>query len=68
MKLGVLGLAGLLLLTGCGSSPSVEDQIKLIEYQNCLEALRQVPFDFNSADKAMDAQAFQIDICSVYRP
>ena len=68
MKLGVLGLAGLLLLTGCSSSPSVEVQIKLIEYQNCLEALRQVPFDFNSADKAMDAQAFQIDICSVYRP
>ena len=42
MKLTALGLASLLLLTGCSSSPSVEDQIKLIEYENCLIWEREV--------------------------
>jgi len=36
MKLGVLGILGLLLLTGCASSPSLEDQASLIEYEACL--------------------------------
>ena len=38
MKLTALGLASLLLLTGCSSSPSLtlEDQTKLIEYEKCL--------------------------------
>jgi hypothetical protein len=38
MKLGVLGILGLLLLTGCASAPTVslEDQAKLIEYEKCL--------------------------------
>jgi len=38
MKLVTLGLASLLLLTGCSSSPSLtmEDQVKLIEYEKCL--------------------------------
>ena len=36
MKLGVLGIIGLFLLTGCGSSTSSEGQVKLIEYENCL--------------------------------
>ena len=42
MKLATLGLASLLILTGCSSSPSVEDQIKLIEYENCLIWEREV--------------------------
>jgi hypothetical protein len=36
MKLGVLGILCLLLLTGCASSPSLEDQASLIEYEACL--------------------------------
>jgi hypothetical protein len=40
MKLGVLGLAGLLLLTGCSSSPSIEAQTKLVEYEKCLDNAR----------------------------
>ena len=38
MKLTALGLASLLLLTGCSSSPSLtlENQTKLIEYEKCL--------------------------------
>ena len=38
MKLGVLGILGLLLLTGCASAPTVslEDQVKLQEYEKCL--------------------------------
>ena len=42
MKLVTLGLASLFLLTGCSSSPSVEEQIKLIEYENCLIWEREV--------------------------
>ena len=37
MKLSVLGLAGLLLLTGCSSSLSLEEQTQLVEYEKCLD-------------------------------
>ena len=37
MKLVILGLSGVLLLSGCASSPSLRDQIKLVEFDNCLE-------------------------------
>jgi len=40
MKLGVLGLAGLILLSGCSSSPSIEAQTKLVEYEKCLDNAR----------------------------
>ena len=38
MKFAILGLSGVLLLSGCASSPSLtlEDQAKLIEYEKCL--------------------------------
>jgi hypothetical protein len=36
MKLAVLGLSGVLLLTGCASSPSLKEQASLIEYEACL--------------------------------
>ena len=42
MKQSVLVVMSLLLLTGCGSSPSIEDQVSLIEYENCLETQRNV--------------------------
>lgn len=38
MKLGVLGITGALLLTGCASSPSVSDEVKLLEYEKCISA------------------------------
>jgi type IV pilus biogenesis protein CpaD/CtpE len=37
MKRAVLGIVALLLLTGCASSPSLEDQTKLAEYEKCLD-------------------------------
>ena len=42
MKLAIIGLSGLLLLTGCASSPSLESQTKLIEYEKCLEHATEV--------------------------
>ncbi len=38
MKFGILGIFALLLLTGCSSEQSVtvENQVKLIEYEKCL--------------------------------
>jgi len=33
-------LALVLALSGCSSSPSIEEQTKLIEYENCLEQAR----------------------------
>jgi len=42
MKLGVLGIVGLLLLTGCASTPSIEEQVKLIQYEKCLDYEREV--------------------------
>jgi uncharacterized lipoprotein len=68
MKLGVLGILALLLLTGCSSSASIQDQVKLIEYENCLEALRQVPYDYLTADEAIKSQDFQVSLCTKYLP
>ena len=42
MKLAILGLSGVLLLSGCSSSPSLESQTKLIEYEKCLEHVTEV--------------------------
>ena len=42
MKLCAFGLAGLLLLTGCASSSSLEDQVLLIQYEKCLDYEREV--------------------------
>jgi hypothetical protein len=83
MKLGVLGLASLLLLTGCGSSPSAEDQIKVIEYENCLKMFIErsnvliqsrtsspiSPFGTNS-NYQYNFQDFEsvLENCASYRP
>ena len=37
MKLAIVGLSGVLFLSGCASTPSLEDQTKLAEYEKCLE-------------------------------
>lgn len=36
LPLASLALTAPLLLTGCASAPSLEDQTKLIEYEKCL--------------------------------
>lgn len=36
----LFGLALSAILTGCASSPSVENQVKLINYEQCLSAER----------------------------
>jgi hypothetical protein len=38
----VASLALVLALSGCASSPSVEEQTKLIEYQVCLESYERL--------------------------
>ena len=39
----IIGLIlGLFLLTGCASSPSLEEQASLIEYQACLEKQERI--------------------------
>lgn len=37
LPLALIALGLPLLLTGCASSPSLEDQTKLIEYEKCLQ-------------------------------
>jgi uncharacterized protein YcfL len=55
MKRGVLGIAALLLLAGCASSPSAEEQIKLLEnqtklleYEKCLDMNIEIWFEMAS--------------------
>jgi hypothetical protein len=38
MKFGALGLLTLFLLSSCATSPSLEDQTKLLEYEKCITA------------------------------
>jgi hypothetical protein len=63
MKLAILGLSGILLLSGCSSSPSVSDQVSLIEYEACLTKLEKVQ---QEARKILaDRQDFQDSLKSI---
>ncbi len=55
MKLAILGLSGVLLLSGCASSTSSEDQnkilesqTKLLEYEKCLDLNIKIWFEMAS--------------------
>jgi hypothetical protein len=63
MKLAIMGLSGALLLAGCASSPSLDDQIKLVEFDNCLEHLisEKVGDSFAPYENYLKA-------CEEYRP
>jgi hypothetical protein len=50
MKFGLLGIVGLLLLTGCSSSTvSQEQAVKLLEYEKCLEMQQGITDSLNRA-------------------
>jgi predicted component of type VI protein secretion system len=73
MKIGVLGLAGLLLLTGCASTPSLEDQTKLLEYEKCIDFLLLQNQDTNPGylgyeDLIEFYEAIRAESCASYRP
>ena len=40
-SLPIASLALVLALSGCSSSPSIEEQTKLVEYEKCLEDARE---------------------------
>ena len=63
MKLAIVGLSSVLLLTGCGSSPSLEDQLKLVEFDNCVEHFmsEKVGDSFTPYENYLKA-------CEKYRP
>ena len=81
--LPIASLALVLALSGCSSSPSLETQTKLIEYEQCLENARyrlywgyeaeqQVPLGNPTASEQSeysveDFQTF-LTACSKYRP
>jgi uncharacterized protein YcfL len=57
-------IQGLFLLTGCASAPvvTVEDQAKLIEYENCIQIIsggRITPYNYYD---------FILADCAKYRP
>lgn len=81
MKLWILGLVSIFLLSGCSSSPSVEEQTKLIEYEACLEyeaALTRLGWQvggYSPTDRMEEMRKenklfvdFSIEHCSKYRP
>ena len=84
MKLVILGLSGVLLLTGCSNSPSLESQTKLIEYEKCLDYARDVsnivtgsqtrenPFTAGQGTsyeyQNMENFEAQLTICEAYKP
>ena len=74
-------LALVLALSGCSSSPSVEEQTKLIEYEACLEdenALTLLGWQmsgYSPTDRRQEIKKenklfvdFTIENCSKYRP
>jgi hypothetical protein len=64
MKLAILGLSGVLLLSGCASTPviTVEDQTKLIEYDNCVQ--RRV----ERSALAYETYEESLEACKTFRP
>lgn len=80
-KFSILSVAFLLLLTGCSSSLSLEDQTKLVEYEKCLEnafslSLRdQEARGLGSYQRSQfleswleEAQNFSLEKCKKVRP
>lgn len=60
----ILGLVAILfLVTGCASSPSLGDQVKLVEFDNCLEHFmsEKVGDSFTPYENYLKA-------CEKYRP
>jgi hypothetical protein len=55
LPLASLTLVAPLLLTGCASSPSLEDQTKLVEYERCLE------FQERRADRAIEIEIAYVE-------
>jgi hypothetical protein len=73
MKLTALGLASLLLLTGCSSSPSIEEQTKLLEYEKCLDFLEMMnrdssPYALGYNDLIEMYENIRAENCASYRP
>lgn len=50
LPLASLALVASLTLTGCASTPTLDDQTKLVEYERCLE------FHERMADRAVEVQ------------
>lgn len=42
MKTAIFGLCGVILLTGCASTPTLEDEARLIEYEACLSKQEKI--------------------------
>jgi len=73
-------LALVLALSGCSSSPSIEDQTKLIEYEKCLEfeiarwEARQSVYrqylGYSTSDKQVEESIYESRIieCQDFRP
>lgn len=69
-----LALIAPLLLTGCASSPSLEDQAKLIEYEKCLSFAEMI----QAKDLALQIEKgditsnvtieISLEDCKKYRP
>ena len=73
MKLAILGLSSVLLLTGCASSPSLEDQTKLLEYEKCIDFLElqnqdSSPNALGYKDLIELYEAIRAESCAKYRP
>lgn len=77
MKEATIAIAMGLLLTGCSSSPRLEDQAKLVEYQECLahtRMLQEKNIDLAIQDRSVtfkkEDAAFSVglDDCKKYRP
>ena len=49
-SLSIAALALVLALSGCSSSPSIEEQTKLVQYQKCLEEYSKRQSDWRGAN------------------
>lgn len=78
-----LALVTPLLLGGCASSPSIEEQAKLVEYETCLESAREriywiyqveglIPGGGKTVEEQVDKAITQFEVfrdaCSKFKP
>jgi hypothetical protein len=71
MKILIVGLCtSVLLLTGCSSGQSLENEIQLIEYQACLESNSNLNLSLAESNKDVKIFDFSKSIlnCDFYKP
>ena len=64
----IIVISSVLLLTGCSSGMSLEEEVKLAEYEACLETRGLIYANSPYIDNKNNAEDIALDNCKKYKP